>query len=307
MSESLRLVLGFSPGSASDQIARLLAPVLSKELGQAVEVELRPGQNGATAACSVARAAPDGRTLFMATLGTHALAPHLDHGLAYDAQRDFAPVSLVSSAPLVLACHASLNVHTPSALVELARSKPGSLTYGTSAIGGAPHLAAELFQSLTGLKLEHVRYDETERLYDDLAAGRIALTFNNMMSMLPRCASGAIRALAVTTVDRSAAAPELPTLAECGITHYDVANWVGLVAPAGTPASVIDRLATATAAAIHDPGVTQTMHEAGVTPRGSTPLQFADHIARELERWAPVVARFRDDTGERNVSASTAA
>jgi tripartite-type tricarboxylate transporter receptor subunit TctC len=208
--------------------------------------------------------------------------------------KDFEAVSLVSSAPLVLACHASLGVATPGELISLARAKPGTLTYGTSAVGGAPHLAAELFQSLAGVTLEHVRYSHTERLYDDLEAGRIALTFNNMMSMLPRCGSGAIRALGVTSARRSAAAGHLPTLAECGLGDYEVSNWLGLVAPRGTPANIVRTLSVAAAAAVGAPEVEREFVSAGVTPRGSGPAELAAFIERELARWGPIVARFRD-------------
>src|SRR4051794_30350680 len=155
-SKTVRIVVGFSRGSASDQIARTIAPAFSNALGKPVDIVLRPGNNGAEAASEVARASPDASTLFIATLGTHALAPHLERALAYQPLEDFEPVSLVSTAPLVLACHESLGVSTPIELIALARSQPGDLTYGTSAIGGAPHLAAELFQSIAKVKLAHV-------------------------------------------------------------------------------------------------------------------------------------------------------
>lgn len=291
--DRVRLVIGFSPGSASDQIARALAPALERELGRTIAIELRPGNNGADAACEVAGAEPDGTTLFMATLGTHALAPHLDPNLPYDPLQDFAAVSLVTTSPLVLACHASLGISSAQALIELARARPDELTYGTSAIGGAPHLAAELFQAMAGVEMKHVHYAHTERLYDDLEAGRIALSFNNMMSMLPRCLKGAVRALAVTSATRSAAADNLPTLSEAGVPGYDMSNWLGLVAPKATPQAVIDETRRAIAAALGNPGVQETLRSGGVTPCGSTPTELADFMTRELRRWGPVVARFR--------------
>lgn len=294
MRPAIRLVLGFSPGSASDRIARAIAPALSRELGKPIDIELRPGNNGAHAACEVANSAADGHTLFMATLGTHALAPHLDTSLPYDPLQHFTPVSLVASAPLVLACHGALGVANTRELIELARKHPGTLTYGTSARGGAPHLAAELFQSDAGIEMQHVRYDQTERLYEDLEAGRISLSFNNMMSMLPRCNGGALKALAVTSARRSAAAEDLATIAEAGLAGYDISNWLGLVAPKATSSTVIGALREATSAALATAEVGNAFRAAGVTPCGGTAAEFAEFIAREITRWGPVVARFRE-------------
>jgi tripartite-type tricarboxylate transporter receptor subunit TctC len=293
-SESRKLVVGFSSGSASEQIARVLAAALERELDCAIAIELHPGNNGADAACEVARAKPDGKTLFIATLGTHALAPHLNSKLPYDALRDFSCVSLLTTAPLVLACHSSIRVTSASELIELAREHPGVLTYGTSALGGAPHVAAELLCALAGVEMKHVQYTHTNRLYEDLEAGRIALTFNNIMSLLPRCQSGVVHALAVTSATRSPVAEHLPTLAELGLPGYDMANWLGVVAPRATPHTTIEVLSRAISEALHSDAVYETLSAAGVTPCGSTPAAFADFMEREITRWGPVVARFRD-------------
>jgi len=291
--QRIRLVLGFSAGSASDQIARAIVPGLSRELGAAIEVELRPGNNGAQAAAAVAAAERDGRTLFMATLGTHALAPHLG-ALPYDPVRHFAPVSLVATAPLVLACHPALALSSAAALIELARARPRTLTYGTSAIAGAPHLAAGLFEQMAGIEMRHVRYDQTERLYQDLEAGRIALSFNNMMSMLPRCRSGRLHALAVTGAARSPAAQEIPTVTESALPGYEVSNWVGIVAPKGTPQPALAGLSAAVASALASDAVVAAFANAGVTACGTTPEAFAAFMAGEITRWGLVVERLRD-------------
>ena len=294
---ALRLVVGFSAGSASDDIANLIAAPLGEQLNRRVAIERIAGDSGTLGAHAVARSAPDGNTLFVATLGTHALAPHARKNLPYDAQRDFAPVSLLTQSPMLLACHPSLPAQNVNEFIAHARAHPGALalTYGTSAIGGAPHLAAELFQSVTGVALRHARYDETSKLYADLEAGRIALSFNNIMSMLPRCTSGKLRALGVTSVQRSAIAPDVPTLAESSLRSCEVSNWVGLVAPRGTPAARLDALSKAAAAVIDSAGVTATLNKAGITPCGSTPAAFGQFIASELERWRPVVAKFIHD------------
>lgn len=292
--KTIRLVLGFSPGSASDEIARALAPALSRALGASIEIELRPGANGSIAAAQIAAAAADGNTLFVATLGTHALAPNLDAALPYDPVQHFSPVSLVAKAPLVLACHPSLGVGNAQALIELARAQPSTLGYGTSAVGGAPHLAAELFQDMAGIALRHVRYDRTGDLYRDLEAGRLALSFNNAMSMLPRCRSGRLQALGVTSTERSLAASDIPALGADTLPGYEVSNWVGIVAPHATPRAVVDELSRAIAAALGVDEVRETFIRAGVTPSPTTPESFAAFIAAEIARWGPVVARFKN-------------
>lgn len=291
----LRIVIGFSPGSASDDIARLIAAPLGKQLGQAVAIERIAGDNGALAARAVAQSAADGNTLLVATLGTHALAPHVHNvrnDLPYHPINDFAPVSLLTQSPMLLACHPALPVNNINEFITHARARPAALAYGTSATGGAPHLAAELFQSVTGVTLRHARYDDTQKLYADLEAGRIALSFNNIMSMLPRCNAGTLRALGVTSAQRSPSAPEIPTLAECGVAGCEVSNWLGLVAPRATPAALVDAVAAAAAVVINSTGVAAILHAAGMTPRGSTPAAFAEFIAAEWDRWKPVVTRF---------------
>ena len=290
----IRLVLGFSPGSASDEVARALAPTLSRVLGASIEIELCPGANGSTAAAQVAAAPADGNTLFVATLGTHALAPHLNTALPYDPLHHFSPVSLVAKATLVLACHPSLGVETAQALIELARAQPSTLGFGTSAVGGAPHLAAELFQDMAGIALRHVRFERTQHLYVELEAGRLAMSFNNAMSMLPRCRSGRLQALGVTSTERSLAAPEIPALGADTLPGYDVSNWVGIVAPRATPRAVVDDLSRAIAAALGEEDVRETFLRAGVTPSPTTPENFAAFIAAEIARWGPVTARFKD-------------
>lgn len=290
----LRIIVGFSPGSASDDIANLIAAPLAAQLGRQVVIERIAGESGTLGAQAAATSAPDGNTLFVATLGTHALAPHARRNLPYDALRDFAPVSLLTQSPMLLACHPSLPAANVNEFIAYARTNPGALAYGTSAIGGAPHLAAELFQSVTGVALRHARYDGTQKLYADLETGRIALSFNNSMSMLPRCASGKLRALGVTSTQRSPVAPHVPTLVECGLQGCEVSNWIGLVAPRDTPAALVDTLSQAAAEAINGRDVAAALITAGISPMGSSPLAFERFIAAELNRWKPVVARFSE-------------
>ena len=288
-SRGVRLVLGFSPGSLSDHIARILRNALAEQLGAPVTIELRPGRNGIPAARDVAASAPDGATLFMATLGTHAIAPYLSENMPYDPLRDFTCVSLVSRSPMLLACHPSVGVNSVGELIDRAGS--GELTYATSATGGAPHLAAELFQKLAGVTMRHVRYDQTEMLYRDLEAGRVALSFNNIISMLPRCRSGKLRALGVSSNERSAIAPDVPTIAEAGVAGYEMSNWVGIAGPCGMPEATTNRLSAAVATAVRSEHVSAELLAQGIIPCGGTAQEFASFILGETEKWRPIVAQ----------------
>ncbi len=287
---AIELVIGFSPGSMSDDIAKMLVDALRAECGIALTVTRQLGSNGIAAALHVAARAADGTTVFMATLGTHAIAPLLNTPAPYDPLCDFAPVSLLTQSPLLLACHPSLGVHSVAELIARAQREP-PLTYATSAIGGAPHLAASLFESITGTAMRHARYDETEQLYRDLEAGRVALSFNNIASMLSRCKRGALMALGVSTVTRSAVAPELPTLAEAGAPGYEMSNWTGIVAPPATPRDVAAVLSDVFAAALRAPRTSALLAAQGITPRGTSPQEFTDFMSAERERWRSVVAR----------------
>jgi tripartite-type tricarboxylate transporter receptor subunit TctC len=289
--QAVRLVLGFSPGSFSDRIAGLIRGPLARALGRDLAVELRPGHNGSHAARDVAGADPDGKTLFMATLGTHAIAPNRASRPPYDPLQDFACVCLVAKSPMLLACNTRLGIGSTAELIERAGDENFPLSYATSAVGGAPHLAAELFQEMTGITLQHVRYDETERLYSDLEAGAVALSFNNLISMLPRCRRGALRALAVSSARRMAAAPDIPTIAEAGVPGYEVTNWVGIVAPRATDPALVAELSNAVNAALESDAVTSALLADGVTPCGGAPEVFASFMAAELKRWQRIAAR----------------
>jgi len=288
----IRLVLGFSAGSASDLLARLLAPELSRHLGQPVTIELHPGENGAKGARLVAASEADGHTLFMATLGTHAVAPNLASA-PYDPVNDFAPVTLVAQSPLILAVHPTLQAQTVGQLIALARSMPKRLAFASSAHGGAPHLAAALFQDMAGIEMTHLCYERTQELYNDLVAGRVALSFNNVMSMLPCLAEGKLRGLAVTGSSRCAALPGLPTVSESGLPGYEVTNWLGIVAPASTPREIVSAIHGAVVETLRSRPFAEHLAQHGIEPRGSPPDEFAALLRRELARWAPIVEKLR--------------
>ena len=241
----LKLVLGFSRGSASHHAAEAVAPFLARALGREIEFVWVAGESGARAARFVAGSAANGDTLLIATLGTHAILPNTRADCGYDPVADFAPVALLIRAPLILGIHPGLGVRTLHDLIALARSASAPLSFGSSAEGGAPHLAGALFASMAGIPLHHAVYNDTRQLYEDLTAGRIPLTFNNAASMTPFLNSGAVVGLAVTGNARLAECPALPTMAEAGVPGYALTNWVALLAPAGTSPGILAALSRA--------------------------------------------------------------
>jgi tripartite-type tricarboxylate transporter receptor subunit TctC len=287
----LRLVIGFSPGSASDFIAGLLAPELSRRLDREVIIERHAGNGGAIGARKVAASDPDGSTLFMATLGTHALAPYFAPDPGYDPVKDFRAVCLVSRSPLVLACHPSIAAASVQELIAAGRFAAPRFTFASSAVGGAPHLAGELFKMMTRIDMTHVPYARTEQLYEDLERGRVTLSFNNIMSMAPRVRQGLLKGIAVTGPQRSPLLSDLPTVAESGLPGYEVTNWLGIVAPARAPADAVSMINAGIVAALRTGEIAERLALAGVEPCGGGPEEFALHIGKELARWGPVIGR----------------
>jgi tripartite-type tricarboxylate transporter receptor subunit TctC len=286
----LRLVLGFSKGSASHNVAQAIVPPLAAHLGRPVELELHPGSSGVTAARMVAAAAPDGNTLLVATLGTHALVPATEPGCGYHPLDDFTPISLLLQAPLILAVPPACGIDSVAALIQAARDADPPLAYGSSAIGGAPHLAAELFAHRVGIRLRHARYSDTRALYADLLAGRIALSFNNLMSMLPLIRARRLVALATTGKQPHPALPDIPRLAAAGLGEYAVTNWLGIVGPAGLPPEAVARFAAACAAATRD-AAARDAATTGVPSDivASTPAAFGALIRQQWQMWTPIV------------------
>lgn len=282
-SKDLRLLVGFSEGSASNIVASMIAPTLSAFLSQTVRVERLPGENGALCAEHVACAAPDGRTLAIA-IQTHLIGSLLQTRKRYDPIADFAPVAMLARWPMILAVSNALGVTSVDELIALAKSRPGELVYGASAIGGSPHLAAILFRAMTGLDMRLRVYTETNTLYADLAQGRLAVTFNNSMSVLPLARAGKLRMLATTGAVRSPAAPELPTMAET-VPGYEVVSWIGVLAPAATPSPIVARINEATARTVQATQVRELFRAHGMEPVVASPADFARHLRVELDRW----------------------
>jgi len=284
----LKLVVPFPPGGPTDIVGRLVAQKLAEGIGQPVVVENRPGAGGTVGSTAVARAPADGYTLLYGST-TLAIAPSLYKDLAYDPRTAFAPISLVSRGPIIAAVNAQLPAKTLKDFIALAKSSPGRINYGSAGSGTPPHLAAELFKTVAGVDLVHVPYKGGGPAVSDLAGGQVQVIFEGLPTLLPHIKSGKVRALAITGAKRDPALPEVPTFAEAGLPGYDANFWNGLVAPAGTPAEVIARLNSVLVQALATPEVHAALVRLGLEAAGTTPQQFGDFIAAEIDKWAKVV------------------
>lgn len=288
-SHPLRLIVGASAGSAAAILARAFAPALAAELRQPLNIEFHQGENNESGAALLTQSAPDGYTILMTTLGVLAIRPNLHPETRAAAGSELTPVALVARCPLLLAVHPSVPAQSVDELTRYARAHPGELTFAASAIGGAPHVAAELYMSMTGVDMRLACYQSTHKLFDDLKAGRLSLTFNNIMSMLEPLAKGEFRGLAVTSAKRSAAVPALPTMDETGLAGYEITNWLGIVAPPRTAPPLVATLNSAIIAALNSDEVTRNLTACGMQAAGSSAAEFTRYIHSELERWAPIV------------------
>ena len=287
-SRPLRLIVPSAPGGSPDINARELANELSKQMGQQVVVENRPGASGIIGYELLARATPDGYTFayisnFIATNAS------LYSKLPYDFFRDFQPVIQYFSGLNVLTVSPSLPVRSVKELIEQARANPGKLSFGSSGIGATPHLSMELFKSMTGTAIVHVPYKGTQQAVTDLIGGQIDILCDNLASLLPLVKSGRLRALAVTSLKRTAALPELPTLDEAGLPGYELTGWSGMAVPAGVPRDIVLRLNDEINTALASPTVLKGMTSRGGTPMGGTPERFGEHVRRETERLGKLI------------------
>lgn len=285
----LRIISPFPPGGANDIIARLIAHRLSANSSRPVLVENRPGAAGGIGSALVAAAAPDGNTLVLGTLATHGINPSIYKTLQYDVVRDFAPIALVASIPIVLVVNPSLPAADVRQFIELAKQRPGQINFASSGVGTVNHLAGELFASTAGIKLVHVPYKGSSPALTDLLGGQVPAMFDLLPSSLPHIQSGKLRALAVTSSQRSALLPNLPTMAESGLPGYQVNSWFGILAPAKTPRPVVARLNADIVKVLQAPGIREQMSEQGAEPLFSTPDEFAKVINTDLATWAAVV------------------
>jgi tripartite-type tricarboxylate transporter receptor subunit TctC len=285
----IRIIVAYTPAGATDILARAVGQKMSETWGQPVIVDNRPGANGNIGTEVAARATPDGHTLVMGTAGTHGINPSLYRKLGWDAVKDFAPVSLVAMVPNILVVNNSLPVKNVKELIAYAKASPGKLNYGSPGNGSTAHLSMELFKTMTGTSLAHIPYKGSAGVLADVMGGQIALTMDNLPPYLPQVKAGKIRALAVSTAKRSPAVPDIPTVAEAGVPGYDSGAWFGLLAPAGTPKDIVNRLAAETQRILKLPDVHERIATLGAEPVGSTPEQFAAHIKSEIAKWAKVI------------------
>jgi tripartite-type tricarboxylate transporter receptor subunit TctC len=292
----VRIVVPFPAAGTTDILARALAPEFSRVFGQSFIVDNKPGAGGNTGAAEVAKSAPDGYTFLMGTVGTHAINPSMYARMPYDHIKDFAPVTLVAGVPNVLVVNPAFaqanGIHTVADLVRVARAKPGKLNMASSGNGTSIHLAGELFKSLTGTFMVHLPYRGSGPALIDLMGGNVDLMFDNLPSSMPHIKAGKLKALAVTSSQRSAALPDLPTVAEAGgpaLKDYEASSWFGLLAPAGTSAEIVLRVQQETAKALALPSMKERLQSQGAIPSGMSPQEFVRFIDAETKKWARVV------------------
>ncbi len=292
-SRPIRFIVPFPPGGGNDTMARMIGNKLTAALGQQVVVDNRAGAGSVIGAEAAAHAAPDGYTLFLGGVASHGINPNLHAKLGYDPIRDFAPVSLIAAAPLILVVHPSVQAKTIKDLIQLAKTKPGQLNFASNGTGGSSHLAAELFKMMTATDMVHVPYKGLSPALTDLLSGQVQLMFSSTVAILPLVHANRLRPLAITGAKRSAAIPEVPTVAESGVPGYETASWYGVLAPAGTAKTIVDLLNREIAKVMLLPDVRERLASEGAEPAGGTPGEFAAHIKHELERWARVIKQAR--------------
>ena len=289
-SKPVRIISIFAPGGGNDVICRLVAQQLTERLKQQVIVENRVGANGIVGTEAVARAAPDGYTFTLIPSG-HTVNASMYKKLPFDSLKDFTPITLAGSGPLVLAVHPSLPVKNVKDPIALAKSRPGQLTYVSSGIGASGHLAGALFDTMTGTKMEHIPYKGMSLAVSDLMGGQVSMTFGTSLSVIPHVRTGRLRALAVTGAQRSPALPGLPTIAESGVLGYEAGLWYGFVGPARMPPEIVQRLNAEIVAILAQPDTREKLASQGLDARSSTPEEFARIIASDIVRWAAVVQK----------------
>lgn len=284
-SRPIRLIIGFPPGSAADITARVVGDVMSRTIGQQIVVEARPGAGSSLAAEFVARAPADGYTLFIGT-SSNVTNAAINSKLRFDFIKDFAPVTPLTGLPLILVVHPTLGVSSVKDLIELAKSKPGQLTYASVGQGTVPHLSTELFALRTKIKLIHVPYQGSPPAVTDMLAGRVSLMLGVASTVMPHVKAGKLKALASGSTKRPHIAPDIPTIAEAGLPDFDTAVWFGLFAPAGTPRPVIDKLSAAANQALKLDDVVTKLKTSGFEPLGGPSDEFAKFIGSEFSKWS---------------------
>ena len=285
----LRLVVPFPPGGPLDVVGRLIAQQLGERWGRNVVVENKPGAGGNIGADFVAKSTPDGYTVVMGALSTHAVNPSLYSKMPYDAQKDFAPITRVAITPNVLVVNPALPVNSVKELIAYAKAHPGKLSFGSGSTGSAGHLAGELFKVDAGIDMVHIPYKGAAPATQALLAGDTQLMFDNLANAMAQVKAGKLRALAVTTAERSKLAPDLPTMAEAGVPGFDISTWFGLFAPAGTPAAIIGRWNADVVRILESPEMRERLAAQGAEAAPDSPDDFARFVSGELQKYARIV------------------
>lgn len=286
--QPIRMLVPVAAGGFTDTLSRITGQVISDALGQQVVIDNRGGGAGIVASELTAKAPPDGYTIMMAFIGTHAINAGLYGAkLPYDPIKDFVPVSLVATTPNVLVVHPSIPVTNVKEFIAYAKARPGKINYGSTSIGGSPHLSMELFKAMTGTDMVHVPYKGSAPLLTDLLSGEVSAAFDNLLFQLPYIRAGKTRALAVTSAQRSPLAPEIPTVAESGVPGFEVLGWYGVVAPAGTPRAIVDRLNSAIAAGMKKPEVQEKLKGSFII--ASSPDEFRTFMQSEVLKWTKLI------------------
>jgi len=289
--QTIRIIVPFTPGGAPDILARVLAEYWQKNLNVPVLVENRPGVGGNIGADLVAKSEADGYTLLIGTVGIHAINGALYDKLAFDPVKDFTPISFLASTPNVLIVNKQLGVSNLHELIDLAKSKPNQFTFGSSGVGTSLHMSGELFKEMTGVQIRHIPYKGRAQSLPDLVSGRITMLFDNLSSSLPLIKAGEVQALGVTSIKRSPAAPEIPTLAEQGLISFEAISWFSLMAPAQLPSSIQMRLNRLTRQALNNPEVKARLLAGGLDPAPGSPQDLSKLIAAESNKWGRLVIK----------------
>jgi tripartite-type tricarboxylate transporter receptor subunit TctC len=284
----IRMIVPYTPGGYTDLMARLVGQKISEALGQPIIFENKPGANAIIGTDVVAKAAPDGYT-FGTVIAAHAVNATLNPKLPYDTLKDFSYVSLMSVAPLIMIAHPSLPANNVQELIALAKAKPGELNFASSGVGAAAHLTMEMFKSRTGIDMLHIPYKGTAGALQDVIGGRINVMFDVVGPLMPQVRSGLAKAIVVTAKERIPAASDVPTMAEQGVADFVSGTWAGLIAPAGTPKEIVDRVSAEAAKALADPALKDKLVEQGIVAVGSTPEEFRAFVAEEIGRWRKVI------------------
>jgi tripartite-type tricarboxylate transporter receptor subunit TctC len=288
-SKTVRILVGFAPGGSTDIVARLIAQEMTKNVGQQVVVDNRPGAGGNIAAELASKAPPDGHTLLACTTGVFAIQPFLYSRLPYDPEKGLAPVTQTGSLPYIIDLHPSLPAKNVKEFIAIAKARPGQINYASSGIGTASHLAAALFASAAGINMTHVPYKGTGNAMSDLLAGQVVLMFDQPVSSLPHVQAGKLRVLGISSSKRFSTLKDIPTIAEQGLPGFEAISWAGICVPGGTPKPIVDRIYSEVAKVLKVPELRDRLLRDGIEPIGSTPEQYAEHIKKEAVKWGKVV------------------